>query len=259
MAVARVRSWQAVLSVAELNAERLSMTAVKAGALFDAPFDSRAALGGFTQNGLFTNGPMVGVGQLTVNGSNYLSRVTNLPTFNTMTICGYFCYWLTPTAATDETIMSVAYNGGSSHTWFGVNSSDVALGWDTTGGYSGNVLTMTKGAWYFYAYQVNGTAVSLRIVPAQSPIQGSTVGAITVPAAQTTTALHSLQSNTLSSPATGFTSRIRAWNSILSDAELNAEQASSIAVKAGSLFDAPLTTTSDLGGFTIAGSLTTGP
>lgn len=257
---ARCRAWSSVLSLAELNAERVSAAAVKAGHTYDAALDTLSALDGLTiNNTLITGpgGPLVGVGQTTTNGSNYLSRSTSLPTYNSTTVCGFFYFYDVPAA--DETMISVAYAAGGGHTWFGINSSYQVIGWDSTGGYTGVILYPVARTWFFYVLQINGTTATYRAVPAGASITTASPQSITVPAGQTTSEIHSLQSNTLSSPATGFSARIRAWSSILNDTELDAERLSATAVKAGSLFDAPLTTTSDLGGFTIAGTLTTGP
>jgi hypothetical protein len=57
--VARARGWSAALSVAELNAERISATAVKAGAVFDEPLASTSSLGVFgIYNGTLNDGPI---------------------------------------------------------------------------------------------------------------------------------------------------------------------------------------------------------
>jgi hypothetical protein len=200
--------------------------------------------------------PSMGIGQYTTNSSSYLYRTTQLPTYNDMTICGFFYYWDTPTG--DETIVSVAYNAGGGHTWFGVNSSNQAQGWDNSGGYTATIRTLAKGNWYFWTLWIDGTTATYSIIPAASTFTGGMQN-LTVPAAQTTSAVHSLQSNTISSPATGYVARIRAWSGQLTDAEIDAERRSATAVKAGSLFDAKLSNMGELGGFTVSGTLLAGP
>jgi hypothetical protein len=253
---ARLRAWSSALSVAELNAERTSPTAVKAGALFDAPLTTLADRGGLSQVGTYTEGPfgpLYGVGTSTGNASNYLSRVTSLPTFNGCTITGYFRY--TGTAVSYTPVMCIQNVGG--YTALLADASGNVTTFDTTNGFAGaNLRTGWVQGWYFFAITISGTTLTAYMEPAGTAITSGQ--SQTVPST-TTNGIQMLVSPGNAFAAGGYLAQVRAWSSVLSLSEINAERASLIAVKAGSLFDAPFTSTSALGGFTINGTLTAGP
>jgi hypothetical protein len=198
--------------------------------------------------------PTIGLGTTTADLANNLTRTTGLPTFNNMTVMGWYYYTGTGgpfmvfdiTGAAESTAFYTYIDGGRFY-WANNNQATVDL------------LGISAG-WYFWCLTSgpNPWPVEFWCVPAGTAVASpgnqsnwgwnTTVGSIRL-----------LVSHVPDGPGTGFHARVRAWNSILTPAEINAERLSATPVKAGSVFNAGLQSTSDLGGFTLNGTLVVGP
>lgn len=193
------------------------------------------------------------VGASTYNNANYLTRSTGLPTFNSSTICGYY-YHATTNVGSGIYGSVGAYMSASGYAWMGLNSgTDDVVMWTSTGGFSATVATLTVGNWYYFVITVNGTSLTGYVALVGNAI--TTGAATTVSAGVVGTEIRLLQDGSGLDPGGGFMAFVRAWSSVLSVAEMNAERLSTVAVKVGSTFDAPLTNTSTIDGFSIVGTL----
>ena len=155
----------------------------------------------------------------------------------------------------------MSFDNSNGHYYFlGINpNSDVTYAYtDTTGLVNGPSLTV--GKWYFWAMINDNTGnYYAYMVEAGTALTTPSYTTLTI---NNTGVAADLYIGTYAgglSPATGYHARVRAWNSALSVAELNAERISPTAVKASPVFDAPLTTLTDRGGLSQVGTYVTGP
>jgi hypothetical protein len=197
--------------------------------------------------------PTVGVGSST--GAGDLFRTTSLPTFNTSTICGFFYYF--GQSADWQTIGAFSHNTSYSFMGVTVNTDDIYLWTADTGVIAGP--TLSPGNWYFWAMVNNGVGFTGYITPANVAITAA-ISTLVIPTPATEQRIDLLAWPVSSGRGHGFVSRVRAWSSVLSIAELNAERVSGVsAAKAGATFDTVLDSTSNLGGWSTNGTIVAGP
>jgi hypothetical protein len=134
----------------------------------------------------------------------------------------------------------------------------IVKAWSNLANWSGPVITMTVGTWYFWALSVSGGVVTAYMVPQGTAVTGSTPQTCPTNIGETSTQT-TLLSDAGLYPMPGYVARVRAWSSVLTTAALDSERVSATAVTAGVLFDAPLDGLGNLGGYAIVGTLAAGP
>jgi hypothetical protein len=197
--------------------------------------------------------PTAGIGQATTNNANFLLR-WNGPTFTSFSVCGYYYN----SAQVDTgTLFSASDSGGATITLVFSGTGGV-LQTVTSNGYTYNtVATLSTGTWYFWALTHDGTTLTAWVEQSGTALSGG--GTTNSGVAAGTVDANRVGFGVARAATAGYHARIRSWSSVLTLSELNAERTSATIVKAGSYYDAPLTSTSDLGGFSMEGTLTAGP
>jgi hypothetical protein len=153
--------------------------------------------------------------------------------------------------------MTIAYSGGASILSIRQNTGNLQLWYSGSGTYTSTILALSTNTWYFWAIAQGATSSTAWAADASTELSGAgasvTIGTQTFDTLRMMTYLGSTRS------VAGFNARVRGWGSVLGTTDFNAERLSATAVGASPIFDAPFTSTSDLGGFTITGTLVAGP
>jgi hypothetical protein len=201
--------------------------------------------------------PTTGVGQDTRNNANYLTRSTSLPTYNNGTACGFYYHAADPPAGQYGCVFSQINTSSTRVRCHAINGF---FQYYNEGGTSpGQSLAAAVGNWYFWALARDATYQTFYIVPAATAITAYS-GRVSNSGGAALASMLLLQSSPGNSQgAAGYAARVRAWSSVLTIDELNAERDAAAAVKSGSLFDAGFTALDDLGGFSVVGALSEGP
>jgi hypothetical protein len=175
--------------------------------------------------------------------ANWLRYWTSTPTFNSCTYCGWYYHDANPTE--DAFLACVNYDGGNADIRVRANTGNVQ-GWASFSyTYTSTLQAMTTGNWYFWALTIDGATMHTWCVDATTDISGSGLA---------------VGSNWGGIDGmSGYNARVRAWSEVLTVAEINAEKASATVVHSGSVLNAPMTATNDIGSFSIEGTLYTGP
>jgi hypothetical protein len=202
--------------------------------------------------------PTVGVGQATPVIGNSLVKWSGFPTYNACSMCGYYYHSAMPTAE-EGVICTMNVDGGSSYMAVRQNTNNVQIFASGDYTYSSTIKTLVPGNWYFWAFTQNGTEMRGWIEDVGTDIAGSGAQALLMNPKDVAGIMVGAWYNTTNYTTGGYHARIRGWSAILSLAEFNAERVSATPVKAGVVVNAPLTSLADLGGFSVVGTLTTGP